>query len=155
MFVFAMNVGCQTSELNSWNELHPGMDKGDVLEIMGSPKASLRFHGKDRWLYRFYDQSQRYDKEVHFQDGVAVYLGDERPVPLEQSAAYIDAKNEDDNARDREDSVNERKKFLEDYAAWEAAGGIPSQKPIDPALRNSGETSEKNGIDGAQPQGNK
>ncbi len=141
---------CQTSELTLWHQVQPGMDKGEVLEIMGSPTATHRFHGKDRWLYRFYEKEKSFKKEVHFSEGIAVHVGEELPVALENSAAYIDAKNEADNSRLREEVVSERKQFLEDYAAWEAAGGRPEtlKRQGDPSTPAAPESTEPSGTEG-------
>lgn len=84
---------CQTSMLRSFEKVHPGMDKHQVLEKLGSPNATTRFHGKDRWIYRFYDNDIRFDKEVHFLDGITVYVGDPWTPPAEQTAEAKDKRN--------------------------------------------------------------
>lgn len=85
-------TGCQTNMLKAYQSLTPGMEKDDVLEIMGSPQRAQRFHGKDRWTYVFYDNKVRYEKEVQFFQGNAIYVGDTwEPA---RSAAQADAQNE-------------------------------------------------------------
>lgn len=92
-------AGCQTSMIKQFDQLKPGMEKDDVLSLMGSPNQTQRFHGKDRWRYVFYDQRIRFEKEVHFFEGNAVYIGNTWEPPVEQSAVVADQKNE---ARNKE-----------------------------------------------------
>lgn len=102
-------TGCQTSMLKQFDKLKPGMEKDDVLGLMGSPSQAQRFHGKDRWRYVFYDQRIRFEKEVHFFEGNAIYIGEVWEPPVEQSAVAVDKRNEEKNkavdaeiARDKE-----------------------------------------------------
>lgn len=76
MSIGFLSIGCQSSPLKDFSELKVGMEKGEVLDILGNPNHSGRFHGKDRWTYVFYDNKIRYKKEVHFDQGHVVYLGD-------------------------------------------------------------------------------
>ncbi|MFP5518941.1 MAG: outer membrane protein assembly factor BamE [Bdellovibrionia bacterium] len=94
-----LSIGCQTNMKKAFEEVKPGMDKDDVLSIMGSPRSSQRFHGKDRWRYVFYADDLRFEKEVHFLEGTAVYVGEKWEPPQEQSAVVVDQKNEENNAR--------------------------------------------------------
>lgn len=87
--------GCQTSMLKQFQQVSMGMEKADVLELMGSPRDTQRFHGKDRWKYVFYDDKIRFDKEVHFLDGAVIYVGDIWQPSEELSAVAIDKKNEE------------------------------------------------------------
>jgi outer membrane protein assembly factor BamE len=89
-FLFA-SLGCQTNELKAFSSLHPGMDKGQVISIMGSPKTSDRAHGLDRWTYVFFHDDLRYVKEVQFMDGKSTYIGD--PSPPQISAEEQDKAN--------------------------------------------------------------
>lgn len=84
---------CQTSMVKQWESIKPGMEKNDVLTLMGSPHQTQRFHGKDRWFYNFYDSQIRFQKEVQFFDGSAVYIGDVWQPAIEQSAAIQDSQN--------------------------------------------------------------
>ena len=90
-----LNFGCQTNQLKQFEQLKPGMEKGEILEIMGSPQHTQRWHGMDRWNYVFYEQQKKYDKEIHFLEGTANYVGE--PFVPEISAEQADAKNEETN----------------------------------------------------------
>lgn len=95
---FALS-GCQTSMVRQFEKVHPGMDKHQVLEAMGSPRASTRLHGKDRWIYVFYEDDIRFEKEIHFSSGVATYVGGPWTPPPEASAEARDKKVEESNAQ--------------------------------------------------------
>ncbi len=90
-------TGCQTSMLKQFEQLKPGMEKDDVLDLMGSPSQTQRFHGKDRWRYVFYDKRIRFEKEVHFFEGNAIYIGEVWEPAPEQSAVAADKRNEERN----------------------------------------------------------
>ena len=93
-----LNIGCQTSAKDAFSKVQPGMDKGEVLALMGNPSRTQRFHGKDRWGYIYYDEKTRLEKEVHFENGKTVYIGDVWEPPVEKSATVVDKKNEESNA---------------------------------------------------------
>ncbi len=94
LFILLLFVlGCQSSLLKDFSSLQLGIEKNDVLETMGSPRATTRYHGKDRWMYRFYDDGIRFEKEVHFLDGIAIYVGDSIEPELTKIAVDKDALN--------------------------------------------------------------
>lgn len=95
LLLFFSTLGCQTNELKQYEKLKVGMDKGDVIDIMGSPRRSERWHGQDRWTYIFYQDREEYLKEVHFLGGRASYVGEQwKP---EVSADEQDRQNEASN----------------------------------------------------------
>jgi outer membrane protein assembly factor BamE (lipoprotein component of BamABCDE complex) len=57
-------VACQTNQLRAYERVQTGMDKHQVLEIMGSPTNSARWNGLDRWRYRFFHDEQPHSKEL-------------------------------------------------------------------------------------------
>lgn len=101
-------VGCQTNMKRAFDEVKPGMDKGQVLEIIGGPKAVTRFHGKDRWFIRFYQDDVFFEREIHFLDGRADYVGDSYVAPVEKQAAFVDKKNEESNEQVFKELVESR-----------------------------------------------
>lgn len=69
-------VGCQTSRLKEFETVHGGMSKDQVLELVGGPKRTQRWHGRDRWEYRFYNTTEGdVIREVHFENGKSTYVG--------------------------------------------------------------------------------
>jgi outer membrane protein assembly factor BamE len=70
-------TACQTNQIKEFSRVSAGMDKGQVLDILGSPQNSERWKGKDRWLYVMFENKQRVIKEIQFEDGKVVYSGEE------------------------------------------------------------------------------
>jgi outer membrane protein assembly factor BamE len=103
---------------DEYRKLHPGMEKNDVLEVMGSPQRTQRLHGKDRWTYVFYDNQFRHEKEVQFFEGNAVYVGD--PWEPEISAAQTDTKNETSNKALEEESLRKFEENPKAYSNYES-----------------------------------
>ena len=93
--LLATASACQTNETKAYNKLKPGMDKDDVLDTMGDPRRTHRSHGQDRWQYVYYENSQKVTKEVKFEEGNAIYVG-EVPKPA-VSAEEQDRRNEISN----------------------------------------------------------
>lgn len=112
-------TACQTSMLKQFSEIKPGMEKDDVLSLMGSPNQTQRFHGKDRWSYVFYDNRIRFEKEVHFFEGKSVYIGDIWQPEPEKSAVAVDAANEANNQALEEQAVRAREQHRVNYEAYE------------------------------------
>lgn len=90
-------VGCQTSPLSQYNQVKMGMEKDDVMDLMGAPQRTERLHGKDRWTYIFYDKRIRYEREVQFNNNNVVYLGEPWQAPPEISAEAIDRKHAEED----------------------------------------------------------
>lgn len=127
--------GCQTSMLKVYNKISLGMEKDDVLELMGSPQRTQRFHGKDRWTYVFYDTKVRYEKEVQFFEGNAIYVGDKWEP--EVTAAQVDAKNEASNKALEDESLRKYQENPQAYSNYEKevrgtdkVRYVPSFKPV-------------------------
>lgn len=105
-------AGCQTSLVQDFEKISPGMSKDEVLSAVGPPRSSGRMHGRDRWIYRFYENQSKQEKEVHFLDGRAVYIGGpwvtEKPRQAEtkdlnnsQHNTLVDQKIEEEKAAAR------------------------------------------------------
>lgn len=111
-------TACQTSMLKQFSSVKPGMEKDDVLDIMGTPNRTQRHKGKDRWTYVFYDDRIRFEKEIQFFEGNAVYIGDIALPEENRTAIAMDSANERknreiDEALERETAKN--RKAYEDY----------------------------------------
>lgn len=119
MLIAFMTTACQTSMLKQFSSLKPGMEKDDVLGIMGSPRQTWRAQGKDRWLYTFYDDRIRFEKEVQFFEGNAVYIGDVRQPEESRSAVAVDTANELKNREIDEQIVKEVAKHRQEYENYE------------------------------------
>lgn len=73
----ALSLGaCQTSRFKEFETVRGGMSKSDVIELVGGPQRTQRWHGRDRWEYRFYGTSEgELIREVHFENGKSTYVG--------------------------------------------------------------------------------
>ncbi len=137
LLLFSLSA-CQTNMLNQFGKVQNGMDKHDVIEIMGSPTTKTRLHSKDRWVYNFYADKKRYEKEVHFLNGDVVYVGEPWKVEAEKSAEVLDQKNEELNAKlDQDDKArkNESKKsytnFENEMTGQNKVIYMPDFKPVE------------------------
>lgn len=88
-------MACQSDPISRFSQLKKGMDKGQVVDIIGSPKATSRYQGKDRWHYQLTSSQRVMDKELLFSDGKLVYAGN--PVQPTVTAAEQDKINEKQN----------------------------------------------------------
>lgn len=116
-----LTTACQTSMLKQFSEVKQGMEKDDVLDLMGSPVRTERFHGKDRWTYVFYDKRIRFEKEVHFYEGSAVYVGDTWQPEAPKSASAVDSVNESKNKEIDEQIAREVEVNRRNYELYEAS----------------------------------
>jgi outer membrane protein assembly factor BamE len=120
LFIFSLSIfSCQGKPLRLFDKVKPGMEKADVIEIMETPWATTRLHGKDRWIYVFYEDGVRYEKEVHFLNGAAVYVGDTwKPVP-EKVAETVDKKKDEDEVKFAEESKKAKEENKNAFSNYE------------------------------------
>jgi|GEM_PF-4245362 len=73
----ALLSGCQTfSEVQDFQSLRLGMLKGQVTEIIGSPRTSQRRLEKDWWYYNLHDADGKVlERMVVFSEGKVIYAG--------------------------------------------------------------------------------
>ena len=53
LFIGVMG-GCATPLHKAVNQVEPGMDKADVIDLLGPPRRTSRAQGKDHWTYTYY-----------------------------------------------------------------------------------------------------
>lgn len=112
---------CQSSPVKQFDKIQAGMEKNEVLDLMGPPRTTTRLHGKDRWIYVFYEDKIRYEKEVHFQSGNAVYVGDAwKPAP-EKSAEAKDLRTKEEDLAYQEEQKKNEEERSKAYADYEKA----------------------------------
>ncbi len=108
--------GCQTTAAHDFSRLKEGMEKGEVLDVMGSPQRTDRVGDKDRWTYIFYQEVDRQEKEVVFTNGKTSSLGDHKEPTV--SAIAQDEINSKENAEVEKVHAarrEERKENLQKY----------------------------------------
>ncbi|GEM_PF-2413291 len=76
-------AGCVTPRFREFDRVQEGMPKWEVLEAAGNPTRTQRWQGRDRWIYVIWDApgEKRRIREVHFEDGLAVYVGPQVKEP--------------------------------------------------------------------------
>jgi outer membrane protein assembly factor BamE len=133
--LFFSALGCQTNELKQYEKLKVGMDKGDVIDVMGSPRRTERWHGQDRWTYVFYQDREQYLKEVHFMGGRASYIGDLWKPEI--SADEVDRQNEASNreiealwSKQREDKRAQSSKYFGSDPGTQQILHVPTFQPV-------------------------
>ena len=57
------------------DRIHVGMDKGQVLELVGNPKRTFHSEGRDHWTYQFYEYEREMLTQIDFRDGHVVKVG--------------------------------------------------------------------------------
>ncbi|MNL36026.1 Outer membrane protein assembly factor BamE [compost metagenome] len=113
-------AACQTSMVRQFDQVTLGMEKDDVLNLMGSPQRNQRYKGKDKWTYIFYDKRIRHEKEVQFFEGNAVYVGNiSQPAP-DQTAEAVDARNAAADKAIEESMIKEVQANRKAYDSYQA-----------------------------------
>lgn len=95
--VFIFLIGCQTtSDIVAFKKLQKNMEKGEVLEIIGTPIRKERKYQRDWWYYSFYEGENKFERMVVFDSGKLIYAG--RVTTKKGTAAEdIDSLNERTN----------------------------------------------------------
>lgn len=117
MMVLLLGSACTINQKKRFDEVKVGMEKTDVLNLMASPQISRRWHGMDRWTYIFWEDDTRYEKEVHFQDGKAAYVGETYKPAL--SAEERDKKIDEENAEADKLAQTQREEARKKYLQYE------------------------------------
>jgi outer membrane protein assembly factor BamE (lipoprotein component of BamABCDE complex) len=88
-FAFMTTFGCATAPVKRFEEIKPGMYKGDVLDAVGSPTES-RYRGDQYvWTYRFLENDKNVVKEVHVKNDFVTYAGDPKPMASDSKIARV------------------------------------------------------------------
>lgn len=82
-----MNVACSTKKMRQIEKVQIGMDRDDVLDIMGSPSRVDRSRQPHIWRYNIIEGSKLIVKEIHFQGHSVHYVGQ----PLKRVKLKIEA----------------------------------------------------------------
>ncbi len=115
IFCFSL-LGCQTAPLDKFPEVKKGMRKDQVIELVGGPKLSRRWKGRDRWTYIFFDDNVEEVKEVVFKEGKVIYVGDR--VPPKTTAEQQDLANEQANSAVAAEELKIRKDLEADWQEY-------------------------------------
>jgi outer membrane protein assembly factor BamE (lipoprotein component of BamABCDE complex) len=91
-------ISCQTpSEVFYFKKLRLGMEKGEIVELLGVPVRKERKSQRDWWYYTFYEEGLRFDRMVVFENGKVIYAGRVTKKKGNQSAIEEDELNQKTN----------------------------------------------------------
>ena len=76
LFVVMLLPNCSHNTYSSFSKVTEGMKKDQVLDLLGSPLVSQRRQGNDSWIYQFYLDDEKIQKEIVFSEGSVTYAGD-------------------------------------------------------------------------------
>lgn len=110
-------VACSTPQHQRISQVRKGMDKSDVLDIIGGPNAAKRKNGKDVWIYIYYEKNEKKGKQYTFNKGHLIEIADYSFAPdLESQISDSDTFKEYEKKikSDRESSSEEYKDISED-----------------------------------------
>lgn len=74
-FLLLTIVSCSTPKHQALRKIEVGMDKAEVLDLVGNPSRISRQHGQDRWAYEVSDRSSSETTYIYFADGRVTYIG--------------------------------------------------------------------------------
>lgn len=93
IFTVLTLVSCTTPQHSFDSDLQIGMDKADVIELMGGPQFTKRRNSEDVWQYHFFNGEQKTIKELHFKNNKVSYKGEPTGPRPGESAKAIDTRN--------------------------------------------------------------
>jgi outer membrane protein assembly factor BamE (lipoprotein component of BamABCDE complex) len=89
LFIYLTIIGCASAPLKKFGNIKPGMYKGDVLDLVGSP-AESHFRGDQYvWTYKFMEDDKWVVREVHVKDDFVTYAGEEQPMASDSKISRI------------------------------------------------------------------
>lgn len=102
-------AACATTNYENFGQLEKGMDKDQVLHLVGNPKRTDRTNSIEKWSYRYFtgdNQEVENLKFVKFSNGKVIEFGNdteetERLSDLSKSAERKEAKRKKKQAVDK------------------------------------------------------
>lgn len=91
--VVAAFLGCASQQGAFETNVQLGMDKSEVLELIGGPSSTRRRNGEDVWQYDFYSNDQKSSKELRFKNNKVSYKGDPILPKAGNTAKEVDSRN--------------------------------------------------------------
>lgn len=95
--IFLFTLSCASPQKSNQQRVSVGMDKDQVLQVLGNPSRSKRVSGSDRWSYDEYVDGSKQVLQVYFQNGRVRFVGTDEA--FEKSLLTPNAKkSQDQNA---------------------------------------------------------
>lgn len=92
-------LSCASPSHRAVERINIGMEKSDVLDILGSPTRTERARNGDRWTYESYTKENKYSFNVYFHDGRVSHItspeklsltGSKSPPPTTKDDGFVD-----------------------------------------------------------------
>lgn len=102
-------IGCASPQHQALRRVDVGMDKADVLDLVGNPTRTDRAYNQDRWTYESYKNTSSTSGDensttyVFFADGKVTYVG-----PDEMHGAPQQSKGSFKKISEHEESSNSK-----------------------------------------------
>lgn len=77
-----LTLGACASMSESFKQIHVGMDKGEVLQILDNPKFTFRENSQDHWAYFYHSNGQDWRRDIIFENGKVIRVT--RPATKEK-----------------------------------------------------------------------
>lgn len=106
-------TSCATSLRKELSEIRAGMDKGQVVEKVGSPHRKRRWKGEDEWTYIYYVNNKQAATEIRFQNGVVTSVTETDPKN-QGTTSPEDARSFDDYKRRIDERGEQKAKGFQD-----------------------------------------
>jgi outer membrane protein assembly factor BamE (lipoprotein component of BamABCDE complex) len=105
-------LGCSSSSAHDdFAEIKAGMDKAQVLEVMGSPRQNTRRDGRDEWNYVFCEGGRRQSGHVVFEKGEVVEVSGPYPLQLTEKLKEAASTTEYEQALQKDRQLRGRKEL--------------------------------------------
>lgn len=137
MLATTLMLSCTINQKRRFEKVQVGMEKNEILELMSSPQRRDRWRGLDRWTYIFYENDEKFEKEIHFSNGISTYVGDpyQPATSAEARDQMIEQKNAELDQQERKNKSEQRVQFekFEKSIKGDASSPayVPQFKPID------------------------
>lgn len=131
-------------EMSDFQKVELGMEKTEVIALLGSPWTSRRWEEQDRWTYRFHEKKGNVVstvlQEILFKDGKVAYKGAPlAPKITAEEQDKINLQNDLDELEKWKQHQEKAKQARDEYEEWvrEVSGKnvdpesvVPQFKPV-------------------------
>jgi hypothetical protein len=74
-FCVLLITGCASNTYRDLENIHPGMDKDQVLDRAGNPKRTFRSNSQDHWIYVYFHDNEEWARQIDFAGGKVHKVG--------------------------------------------------------------------------------
>ena len=74
VFLSLLLINCASTPIQTVQSIKVGMDKSEVIELMGAPQRTSRINGRDQWIYFYYLNEARSGAEISFLESKVIQV---------------------------------------------------------------------------------